>query len=404
MSLPSRRHRRLLLALLPLLLAGCRGSGQARREEVVPPFVFRSLDLRQQTPLGQPSWELTSPEARYDLRRRLAQASRPKGVIYSGGKPLYRLQADSGTVVGDGEAILLEGNLRMQRLGSQPVLILASRARWLPRRQLLLIDRDPQALDTHGRLRAERARFLLQDDRLELSGKPRLERWEQRFNPFTAPPTTAAPITVEASQVSWKPGSGDLRASGPLQARRRIPGMRASVPPQTLSAASLEGNTLVQTYTLQGSVQFLDAATGDRFSGQNVSLLPGSQEASTPDPFDAGRGDLQVSGSGLRVEGRDQWVRVASRCRLQRPGETLEAERCAWNWKTGAVQASGGVLLQRSVNAQVTRGEALSGELGAAGSVLVTAPGARVVSRFRPPANRPAAPPPPRPAPDPIVP
>jgi len=403
-TLPSRRHRFLLLALLPLFLAGCRGSGQARREEVVPPFVFRSLDLRQQTPLGQPSWELTSPEARYDLRRSLAQASRPKGVIYSGGKPLYRLQADSGTVVGDGEAILLEGNLRMQRLGARPVLILASRARWLPRRQLLLIDREPQALDAYGRLRAERARFLLQEDRLELSGKPRLERWEQRFDPFTAPPTTPAPITLEASQVSWQPGSGELRASGPLQALRRAAGMAAASPPQTLSAASLQGNTVAQTYTLQGPVQVVDAAAGDRFSGRDVTLLPGSGEARTPGPFEGGRGDLQVSGTGLRVEGRDHWVRIDSRCRLQRPGERLEAERCAWNWKSGAVEASGGVLLERSANAQISRGASLSGRLGDEGQLRITAPGARVVSRFRLPGTPPASPPPPRPAPPPIVP
>jgi LPS export ABC transporter protein LptC len=214
-------RRPALLALLPLLpLMGCGGGSKPRREEVVPPFVFRSLNLRQQTPTGKPAWELTSPEARYDLRRRIAQAISPKGVIYAAGRPLYRVQADSGTVVNDGEVILLEGSLRVERIGRDPVLIQASRARWLPRQQLMLIDRRPVAWDRLGRLRAERARFLFQEDRLELTGQPQLDRWNQRFDPFTALPTIPPAIVVQAAAVRWKPGSGELQADGPLIGQR----------------------------------------------------------------------------------------------------------------------------------------------------------------------------------------
>lgn len=393
-------------ALLPLLLlAACRGGSQARRDEVVPPFVFRSLDLRQQTPLGQPSWELTSPEARYDLRRRLAQASSPRGVIYAGGKPLYRLQADSGTVVSDGEAILLEGHLRVQRLGPQPVLIQASRARWLPRRQLLLIDRHPEAYDRQGRIRSQRARFLLGEDRLELTGQPLLERWERSDDPLAAAPRPPAPIAVQAVEVVWKPGSGELRAKGPLQARRLPPGAATGTRPQTLTADALTGNTLSQTFQLTGAVHFEDSAGGNSFTGREVKVLALSNQASTVQPFEARHGGLRISGTGLEVDGRDQWVRIAAYCRVQQPGEGLAAERCGWNWGSSAVQASGDVLLERSANGQTTRGGSLSGRLGQDGNLRVSgAPGGRVISRFRLPSRPPAAPVPPPRAPEPIVP
>ena len=394
----------LLLALALLPLVGCRASSPNRRDDVAPPFVFRSLDLRQQTPLGQPSWELTSSEARYDLRRRVAQAADLKGLIYSRGKPLYRLQADSGTVVRDGEAILLEGNLRVQRLGSQTVLIRASRARWLPRRQLLLVDRHPEALDQQGRLRAERARFLLNEDRLILSGQPRMERWEQRHDPLAREARPPAPITIEAVQVSWKPGSGELLASGPVRGQRRPPGSGPSQPPQTLTATSLEGNTLAQVFTLKGPVRFDDRGSGDSFSGQDVRLAAASSEASTTEPFQFRRGSAQASGHGLRLDGRNHWLRIDAACRVERPGERLEAGRCGWNWESGAIEADAGVLLQRSAQTQTTRGQSLSGSLGEAGSLRISAPGSRVVSRFRPPPPQPQPAAPPRPAPGPIVP
>ena len=179
-----RRHplRTLLVGALPLLLlCGCQRARQAKDTEESPPFVFRSLDLRQQDPQGHPAWELTSPEARYDLGRSIARADRPRGVIYAGGQPLYHLQAESGTVISDGEAILLEGKLRMERLREPKVLIEAPRARWLPRQKLLLVDHSPRAYDRQGRLNADRARFRFDSDTLELTGSPR-DRKSTRLN------------------------------------------------------------------------------------------------------------------------------------------------------------------------------------------------------------------------------
>jgi lipopolysaccharide export system protein LptC len=60
-------------------------------------------------------------------------------LIYAKGQPRYRLQADSGTVIGDGQAILLEGNLRVERLSKPEVFIRADRARGLPQQQVLLV-------------------------------------------------------------------------------------------------------------------------------------------------------------------------------------------------------------------------------------------------------------------------
>ena len=169
------------LLLLPLslaLLPGCQRRPPVREEGTLP-FVFRSLNLRQQDRLGRPGWELTSPEARYDLRRRVAQALRPKGVIYQKGKATYRLSADSGTVINDGEVILLEGAIRVEQLLPQPVLIRASRVRWFPSRELMEVDRHPEAFDAQSRIVAQRARFLIDRDQLELRGSPQLQRWSQ---------------------------------------------------------------------------------------------------------------------------------------------------------------------------------------------------------------------------------
>ena len=166
--LASLRPRLGLAVLTPLLLTACSSSKPIVQDDNAPPFVFRSLDLRQQDQRGRPAWSLTSPEARYDLRRQVAQAVTPKGVIYRDGQPADRLQATSGTVINDGEVVLLEGQIRVEQMGRQPVLIQASRVRWFPSRQRMEIDRQPRASDPQYRLSSQRATFLFDQNLLKL--------------------------------------------------------------------------------------------------------------------------------------------------------------------------------------------------------------------------------------------
>ena len=369
------------VGLLPLV--ACRRSRPPIADVQTPPFVFRSLDLKQQDAGGRPAWKLTSPEARYDLRRRLARAERPQGLIYAKGQPLYRLQADSGTVISDGQAILLEGNLRVERLAKPEVLIQAARARWLPQHKLLLVDRRPEAYDQYGRLQAERARFRLDADTLELSGAPRLDRWAQRFNPFAALPAGPPETTVQVASLSWQPGTGALVAPGPVVGERRAAGRPAGSAPQKLLADRLEGNTQLQTFSLLGAVQLEDSARGQRFAGRDLRLDLSAQSGTTSLPFQLSDSSRRATGTGLTVQGLDAVASIASQCHIEQPGDQLNADRCQWNWRSGAISAEGSVLLQRAANRQSSRATLLQGNLGEGGSFAISAPGGRVISRFQ---------------------
>ncbi|MGB7566016.1 MAG: LPS export ABC transporter periplasmic protein LptC, partial [Prochlorococcaceae cyanobacterium] len=160
-----RRLKLLTLALL-LPLAGC-WSAPVVNEKTLP-FVFRSLNLRQQDSKGRPAWELRSPEARYDMSARMAYARLPRGVIYSNGQARYRVLAAKGTVLNDGEQITLEQGVRIEVISDRPVLITGDRLRWIPRQKLMEIDRRPVAFDQQSRLSATNARFRLDLDRIEL--------------------------------------------------------------------------------------------------------------------------------------------------------------------------------------------------------------------------------------------
>ncbi len=379
-----------LLALPPLLI-GC-GRRPPPQEEGSLPFVFRSLNLRQQDPQGRPSWELSSPEARYDLRRRVAQASQPRGVIYAKGQPLYRVAAESGTVINDGEVILLEGRIRVEQLRPQPVLIRASRVRWMPARELMEIDRHPEAFDRQGRLVARGARFLLDRNLLQLRGHPQLQRWSRSFDPFAPPPRGLPELVVTVHEADWEPGSGQLSSRGPVRAWRRPEGSSPQRPAQTLTAPQLAGNTIQQTYSLQGPVQMRDPQDRLSFDGADLRVQVKEERLSSDRAFVARRGNATVRGDSLLVRGRDTTIEIASGCRLEQPGEMLRARRCLWNWSTQAIEAEGDLLIERTAGRQSVRGAKLKGRLGPTGQLEVSNPGARVVSRFQVPSRRSPAP------------
>jgi len=401
---PLLRRLALLLGLLalPAALAACSRRPPAPAEGSVP-FVFRSLDLRQQDPQGRPSWELTSPESRYDLSRRVAQALQPRGVIYAAGKPLYRLSAENGTVINDGQVILLEGGIRLEQIGAQPVLIRASRVRWIPSQKLMLIDRHPEALDPQGRLVARQARFLLERNRLELLGEPRLERWSRRFDPFRPEKRGPPEMVVNVSRADWEPRTGLLVGQGPVNGVRRPLGVPPSRPPQTLRADRLEGNTVQQDFVLKGAVRLRDPAQAIAFDGADLRLDGRQRRLSSDRPFLARRGPASARGDSLLVSEPITTVEIPAGCLLMQTGESLRARRCSWNWSSQAIEAQGQLLFERATSRQSTRAELLRGRLGPNGQVEISNPGGRVVSRFQvPKRSAPPRPQPRRQAPEPI--
>ncbi|MFM7086131.1 MAG: LPS export ABC transporter periplasmic protein LptC [Cyanobium sp.] len=387
------------------LFSGCRSDkGDRSGDSAAPPFVFRTLDLRQQDMGGRPTWRLTSPEARYDLRRQVAQAERPEGTIYAAGKPSYRLQAASGTVLNDGEVVLLEGGIRVEQLGARPLLIRALRARWLTRQNLLEIDRYPEVSEAYSLLRARRASFRFDQDQLQLRGEPRLLRWEQRIDPLRQQRREQPETVMVAREVDWSPRRGRLQARGPVQAARRVPGRPASQPLQSLIAASLDGDTRREIYWLRGPVQWQDPVERSRLQAGDVRLDLAQRTADSTLPFLGMRGDLQASGEGFRVEESQQRVSIPIGCRLLQRGDALRADSCSWNWSTQQVEAKGAVELRRQAQQQLTRGSRLVGRLGPQGALTLTNPGGRVISRLVVPRRAAAPPPPPRQrrAPEPI--
>ncbi len=342
------------------LLVGCQG--QKSPEPAAQPFVFRSLNLQQHNLLGQPTWNLTSPDARYDLGRRVAQASRLKGTLFSNGNPRYRLSATSATVLNDGELIQLEGDLVIQRLGAQPFVIKAQRARWYPAQNLMVLDRRPVATQDKFQVASDQARFLIDQDKLELRDHPLLTRHGD------------GAIRVNVRSVDWFTETGDLVAAGPVRGVRTLPNKQQ----QVLTSPALKGNTLTQILTLAAPVRLVDSSRGAIFNARDTQVDWRQQIIRSVEPFDGILKQATVQGVGFQLFYTKQFAVVSSHCKLEQQTDSLTANRCQWNWKSDQVKALGNVVLKRQTNNQTTKSDRIDGRLGSKGLVVFTSPGNRV--------------------------
>lgn len=360
------------LLLLPILLSGCESNLESS-VPAAPPFVFRSLELRQKQANGNRDWDLTSPEARYELNRRLVRARHPSGLLYRNNKPNFKIKAQTAVVVNDGQLVILEGDVQLQQLTGQKVLIRGDRLRWTPGQSLLVMEQRPQADDRRSRLRSTTAKLQQDTQTLTLNGVVQLEQWGGKTK-RTQPPETV----LRTRRAVWNLGDGQLQARGPVLGQRR----EQHDTLQQLQASRLTGNTREGFIDLIEPVRVQIPKRKGTLKALTTRWHFKEETLTSNHPFQGRLERSTIEGRGFVVDLKDTTVNVKGDCRLKQPGEQLDADQCRWNWSNDAVLAEGNVLLRRQANEQTTRSQKLEGKVGKKGTVVFSAPGDKVRSQL----------------------
>jgi LPS export ABC transporter protein LptC len=360
--------------ILSFLVLGCSSSTGNRSETVGPvPFVFRKLALEQKKSNGDIDWKLSSPEARYELSRRLVRAKQPVGVLYNKNAPSFKIRADFAVVINDGDQIMLEGNVQLQQINGQKILIKGERLRWQPQLSRLVMEEQPRAFDDRSRITATLAILQQDTNDLTLSGPVQLDRWQDKLA-LTVKPDTA----VRTEKAFWNLNDGALKADGPVLGQRRD---QEGVVLEQLEGRELKGNTQKGVITVKAPVIVTMPKNKGLLRAKDTSWNFRKQTLSSNAPFEGLINQTQINGESFRAELDQSSVVIPEGCRIQQPGERLEAGQCRWNWKTDDVLATGGVRLERESNNQLTEAQTLSGSVGEKGALTFSAPGNKVRSQ-----------------------
>ena len=359
--------------LLILTMVGCQESPSPQKKSSVP-FVFKSLELRHKQADGSRDWDLNSPLARYELGSRVVRARNPEGVLYKENKPSFEVSAQAATVLKDGETVLLEGNVKVQQLKGEKVLITGDRLRWTPNESKMVIEQRPQALDNLSRITAKTVLFQQLTQEIVFKGPTKFERWKEKRNDNHEPS-----IVIRGRNGSWNLDSGNLKAMGPILGHRIV---SKSDIPQQLTATRLQGNTKKGYLDLIKPVTLTIPEQKASLLAQTTRWKFNSEKIESNKPFTATQERSTYRGDRFKVDLARTEVEIPQKCELSQPGEQLRADKCIWNWSTEEVQAIGDVILKREANNQITRSDKLEGRIGDEGTVSFSSSGSKVRSQL----------------------
>ena len=353
------------------LLASCASKPATQNQnQSSTPFIFKSLDLKQRRPDGVRDWELTSPEARYNTAARTVRAKIPKGILYFEDKPSFMISAEHATVLNDGELVVLEGTIRLKRLGAEPLLIQGDRLIWRPALSTMVINQRPVALNRNSRIISNSLIFQQQSGQLLFSGPTKLSRWEKNYSSTLNPQTV-----ITAGNSRWNLNTGIIAAVGPILAYQDNG--------RELTAASIQGNTKNNFLDLKAPVQFKleqdDAIVNAGETRWNFER----DELSSKAPVSASLPKGDVSGVGFIIDIRNNLLTISNSCEVAQLDKNLRAKSCTWDWGKDLLTAAGNVNLKESKTGQVQRAEQIDGALNQDGSIRFSPATDRVKTQIK---------------------
>ena len=350
-----------------VLLSGC---GLTTIEtEKQRPFVFNQLTLRQNSPDGEPLWELRSPSSKYTINDRVSRIQKPIGTLFDEGKPSYRIFAPEALVIGDGDQIELIDGVTMRALDDSGQVIKAKKVIWRPSDELLVLEGDAQAFDKVNEVTADKAVYYAPHSTLNLENNVVLRAWDAGIDRNVKPN-----LIAYSKFAQWNTDNGNLHARGPIS------GYQTDEPGKVriLTAKEINGNAKENWLDFMAPVRIEEPVDKLLINAGKTRYWIEEKKITSSAPVDGTFKELKATGSQLEILQADKQVTIGKDCKLTQPGESLEAKRCRWNWGSGAVQAIGDVVLKRDELNQETRAQQLSGITTDEGRVVFTSPGDQV--------------------------
>ena len=349
------------------LLAGC--GITSIESEKQRPFVFNELTLRQNSPEGQPLWELRSPSSKYTINDRVSRIEKPIGTLFDEGEPSHRIFAPEALVIGDGDQIELNGGVTMRALDDSGQVIKAKKVIWRPSDELLILEGDAQAFDKVNEVTADKAVYYAPHQTLNLENNVVLRTWDEGIDRNQKPN-----LIAYSKFAQWNTENGNLHATGPIS------GYQTDEPGKVriLTAKEINGNSKENWLDFMAPVRIEEPVDQLLIKAGKTRYWIKDKKITSNAPVDGTFKELKATGSQLEILQTIKQVTIGKDCELTQPGESLVAKRCRWNWGSGAVQAIGDVVLKRDELKQETRAEQLSGITTDEGRVVFTSPGDQV--------------------------
>ena len=229
----------LLVSLVSITL-GC--SNDRAETKYTPDFEFDEINITRNDIDGNISWNLESPEARFNQEQMLIKAKRPMIRLYSDKKPAYDLTADSLTSFNNLEYLILEGDINLKQIDDANILIKGDILRWDVDNGEIDIDRNPIVYSDNSSTKSDQISFNLSKNQIHFKGYTK-----SLIIPQYSLNQMNEKLIINSKDMIWSLNTGDLVSKDEVWGERSSGN---SVAKYTFSGQSLAANTRLKELNL----------------------------------------------------------------------------------------------------------------------------------------------------------
>ncbi|NJN21825.1 MAG: LPS export ABC transporter periplasmic protein LptC [Leptolyngbya sp. RL_3_1] len=185
---------------------------EAQQEALTSGLTLRDVTLEQPDENGELLWRVHAETVTYSPDQQTAKITRPEGELYLDGTLIYRVTAQRGEILEDGQLVILAGNIVATGIESQAVLR-GNELQWRAQDDLMVL-RD-RITGTHPQLRvaANEARVYERENRMELEG-------EVVANTVVEDPSTEPWLKLQAEALEWRWQAEEVESPALLRVER----------------------------------------------------------------------------------------------------------------------------------------------------------------------------------------
>lgn len=132
-------------------------------------LTLNNATLEQADTQGKTVWKIKAEKVVYSDDNNQANLTNVTGNIFKGDQLVLKIKADQGVIENDGEIVFLKNNIVATDQRNKAV-IKGDQAEWHPKDDLLILKDNIKGIYPNWDLKANSARYLLEAEKLELTG------------------------------------------------------------------------------------------------------------------------------------------------------------------------------------------------------------------------------------------
>lgn len=374
----------ILCAIIAIGVRGFRnfGSGpvflsEEQQETLEAGLALEDVSLEQQDDNGQLLWKVNADKVIYSPDQETANLVQVEAELYQRGELLYRVQADKGTILEDGQVILLQENILA--IGIQNQMEIRGKAlEWRSEEDVMILRDGLTGTHPQVRIQAQEAWAYDQENRMELQGQvvattvvenPKEDPW----------------LKLQGESLAWQWKAEEISHDQPIRVERFEDRTITEVLTGKQGLFEISENRMTATDNVRTQIIEIPLEIASDEAIWDVDAKEVDVTRPTEIVNDKEKINVMAQTGQLDLEEQVVYLNQDVVVEDEKNTSRLKANRVTWNLVDQTILAEGAVDYQQGNPPVTVRGARATGRIE---NQTVVVDGGRVVTEIVPPPNQ----------------